>query len=74
MIFNFNSKSIGFGSPETSMKFEVDQIDDILMYFERFLKGCGYDIDGQIKIVKGEGQNYTFTFEGLEVKENYDRW
>jgi hypothetical protein len=48
MKFKFESQFIGFGSPKTTMEFEVDQIEDVLMYFKQFLQGCGYDIDGEL--------------------------
>lgn len=70
MIFTFKSKSMGFASTETSMEIQVDRLDEIMTYFGRFLKGCGYDIDGEIRIVKdGPPEQYSFTLEGLEVKE-----
>jgi len=70
MIFNFNSKSVGFGSPETSMEVEVDQIEDVLHHFTRFLKGCGYEIDGIIKVTKYEPEQYTFTVVESSKEDN----
>jgi hypothetical protein len=66
MIFNFSSKAMGFGSPELSMEVEADQIEDVLHYFTRFLRGSGYDIDGEIKVVKCEPEQYTYTVESTE--------
>jgi enamine deaminase RidA (YjgF/YER057c/UK114 family) len=72
MIFNFKSKTVGFGSPETSMEVEVDQIEDVLHHFTRFLKGCGYDVDEIIKVTKYEPEQYTFTVESS--KEDNVQW
>jgi hypothetical protein len=71
MIFNFSSKTVGFGSPETSMEVEVDQIEDVLHYFTRFLKGCGYHIDGEIKVSKYEPEQYTFT---VDIPKEDSKW
>lgn len=54
MKFKFESQFIGFGSPKTTMEFDVDQLEDVLMYFKQFLKGSGYDIDGDIDVVNWE--------------------
>ena len=65
MIFTFKSKFIGFGSPEVTMEFEVDQIEDVLMYFQQFLEGSGYLIDGDIDIVKhDEKPNFSIRNSG----------
>ena len=50
MKFKFESQFIGFGSPKTTMEVEVDQLEDILAYFKDFLRGCGYDIHGELCI------------------------
>lgn len=54
MKFKFESQFIGFGSPKTTMEFDVDQLEDVLMYFKQFLQGSGYDIDGDIDVVNWE--------------------
>ena len=54
MKFKFESQFIGFGSPKTTMEFDVDQLEDVLMYFKQFLEGSGYDIDGDIDVVNWE--------------------
>jgi hypothetical protein len=51
MIFKFESRFVGFGSPKNTMEFEVDQLQDVLAYFEQFLKGAGYVFDGTLDIV-----------------------
>jgi hypothetical protein len=51
MKFKFESQFIGFGSPKNTMEFEVDQLQDVLEYFEQFLRGAGYVFDGQIDII-----------------------
>lgn len=51
MIFKFESRFVGFGSPKNTMEFEVDQLQDVLVYFEQFLKGAGYVFDGTLDIV-----------------------
>lgn len=54
MKFKFESQFIGFGSPKTTMEFDVDQLEDVLMYFKQFLQGSGYAIDGDIDVVNWE--------------------
>lgn len=51
MKFTFTSEFTGFGSPKTSMQFEADSIEDVLMYFTDFLRGAGYHFDGQVDII-----------------------
>lgn len=66
MKFTFKSKFVGFGSPETTMEFEVDQIEDIIVYFEQFLKGCGYELgNGHLDIVYDEEQPL-YTYDNFE--------
>lgn len=43
MKFTFKSEFVGFGSPETTLTFEADQIEDVIAYFEQFLMGAGYN-------------------------------
>lgn len=50
MKFTFTSEFQGFGSPKNTMEFEVDQLEDVLMYFQQFLKGAGYQFDGDVII------------------------
>lgn len=54
MKFTFKSKFQGFGSPETTMEFEADDLNDVLMYFTDFLRGAGYTFDGVVDIVSLE--------------------
>ena len=56
MKFTFKSEFVGFGSPKTEMVVEVDQIDDVLNYFEQFLQGAGYTWikPGEIQLVREE--------------------
>jgi hypothetical protein len=51
MKFTFTSEFIGFGSPKNTMEFEADQIGDVIVYFEQFLRGAGYHFDGYLDIV-----------------------
>lgn len=51
MIFTFKSKFIGLGSPELTLEFEADQLEDVLANFTQFLKGSGYHFDGYVDIV-----------------------
>lgn len=63
MKFTFKSKEQGFGSPEFAMEFEVDQIDDVLFYFEQFLRGAGYNPEGKLEFVSDqhdEVDNYKY--------------
>jgi hypothetical protein len=44
-----------FVAPKQSKKtseFSATYVDDIIQEVENFLKGCGYNIDGKLKIVK----------------------
>lgn len=50
MKFTFTGEYQGFGSPKNTMEFEVDQLEDVLMYFQQFLKGAGYHFDGDVII------------------------
>lgn len=54
MKFTFISEFQGFGSPKTSMQFEADSLEDVLMYFKDFLQGAGYVIDGDIDVIPPE--------------------
>jgi hypothetical protein len=42
------------GSPKSTMEFEAVSLDDVLGYFEDFLRGAGYHIDGQLMLYKEE--------------------
>ena len=64
MKFTFKSKFVGFGSPEVTMEFDADQIDDVLGYFKQFLQGSGYTIDGDIDIFKLEIPTETIEING----------
>lgn len=56
MKFTFKSKQHGFGSPEFTMEFEVDQIEDVLFYFEQFLRGSGYVTEGTLDFIKEDDE------------------
>ena len=59
MKFTFKSKFQGFGSPETTMEFEADSLNDVITYFEQFLRGAGYHFDGVLDIVPPDDEmNY----------------
>lgn len=51
MKFKFQSSFVGFGSPNTSMEVEVDDLGDVLNYFKQFLQGAGYIIEGELDVV-----------------------
>ena len=42
------------GSPKSTIEFEAVSLDDVLRFFEDFLRGAGYEIDGQLMIYKEE--------------------
>ena len=63
MIFTLQSKFQGFGSPKVTMEFEVDQLEDVLTYFEQFLRGSGYTIDGMIDVVPHEEETRQQEFD-----------
>ena len=48
------------GSPKSTMEFEAVSLDDVLGYFEDFLRGAGYHIDGQLMIHKEE-EDHSFS-------------
>ena len=50
MVFTFTSQFQGFGSPKTTLEFEADAIEDVVMYFEQFLRGSGYHFDGNLDL------------------------
>lgn len=59
MKFKFESSFVGFGSPKNTIEFEVDHLDDVLMYFKQFLQGSGYNIDGVLEVIPTE-EYYTY--------------
>lgn len=58
MKFTFKSKQHGFGSPEFTLEFEVDRIEDVLFYFEQFLRGSGYVTEGTLDFIKDDEPLY----------------
>lgn len=50
MKFMFTSQFQGFGSPKNTLEFECDDIADVVMYFEQFLRGAGYHFDGHLDL------------------------
>ena len=65
MIFTFESKTQGFGSPTTTLNFEADQIGDVITKFKQFLKGCGYELDGDIVYTGTTNEYDTITIGGV---------
>lgn len=51
MKFVFTSQSTGYGDPKHTIEFEAEQLSDVVGYFEQFLRGSGYAIDGQLDFV-----------------------
>ena len=45
------------GSPKSTMEFEAVSLDDVLGYFEDFLRGAGYHFDGQLMFYKEEEEH-----------------
>jgi hypothetical protein len=66
------------GSPKSTMEFEAVSIDDVLGYFEDFLRGAGYQIDGQLMIYKEEESpfnDFSLSKDGeldLEARQSFD--
>ena len=56
--FTFTSEFQGFGSPKNTLEFDCDQLEDVLMYFEQFLKGAGYHFDGNLTFINHEEDDY----------------
>jgi hypothetical protein len=54
MIFTLKSQGLGFGSPELTLEFEADDIGDVVSYFQDFLRGSGYHLNGKLEIVPVE--------------------
>lgn len=50
MKFTFISETVGFGSPSSKLEFECDQLSDVVVYFEQFLRGAGYVFDGNLNL------------------------
>lgn len=50
MKFTFTSQFQGFGSPKNTLEFESDQLADVVKYFEQFLRGSGYQFDGELDL------------------------
>jgi hypothetical protein len=36
---------------KNTLEVEVDTLEDVLYHFELFLQGCGYEVEGQLKVV-----------------------
>lgn len=34
--------------------FDAEHIDDVIMFFQEFLRGCGFYFDGDVKISKSD--------------------
>ena len=48
---------------KTTLEFEAETIDIVLLQFKQFLQGCGYVVDGEIEIYGGE------TSPGAEITD-----
>lgn len=70
MKFTFTSEFVGFGSPKNTMEFEVDQLSDVVTYFEQFLRGCGYHFDGHLDFLTDE--ELYGTVDGQQTDELYE--
>lgn len=69
MIFKFESKFQGFGSPTNTLEVEVDDIDDVLDYFAQFLRGSGYVINGDLVITENSNE-YDSKFDFSNLPQN----
>ena len=61
----FELKSTDYSGAETTIKFEVDCLPDVLLYVEQFLRGSGYYVDGSLELVREESS------EDIESDESY---
>ena len=43
--------SIEISEPKLTMEFEADSYHEVLRNFQMFLKGCGYEFNGDIEVV-----------------------
>jgi hypothetical protein len=60
------------GSPKSTMEFEAVSLDDVLGYFEDFLRGAGYQIDGQLMIYKEEEHPLSACFSEKDDLDDLD--
>jgi hypothetical protein len=58
MIFTFVKESDGTvfesNQPNVGMEFESLTLPEIVLNFETFLRGCGFDFDGHLDFVEDE--------------------
>ena len=45
--------SVEISEPKLVMEFEADGYEEVLRNFQMFLKGCGYEFNGELGIVDG---------------------
>jgi hypothetical protein len=43
--------SVEISEPRLAMEFEADSYEEVLRNFQMFLKGCGYEFEGEVGIV-----------------------
>jgi len=48
---------------KTTLEFEAETIDIVLLQFKQFLQGCGYVVDGELEIYRDE------TSPGTEITD-----
>lgn len=46
--------SVEISEPKLTMEFEADSYHEVIRNFQMFLKGCGYEFNGNIEIVENE--------------------
>lgn len=55
-------------------EFNEEHIDDVLMSFEHFLRGCGYYFEGHLDLVEESGMHMINTDEEFEEYRVSDEW
>lgn len=56
--------SVEISEPTLTMEFEADSYEEVLRNFQMFLKGCGFEFEGDLEVVNNsftisEDTNYT---------------
>jgi hypothetical protein len=53
--YRFIKQSFDDGeAARVEMSFESHSLDEMLMYMEQFLRGCGFHFDGELKILDSD--------------------
>lgn len=72
--WQFNPSTRGLGSvaisePKLTMEFEADSYYEVLRNFQMFLKGCGFEFEGDIEVVNN---SFTISDDNESTKFHTD--